>query len=96
MFYLNYHKFSIKSYVLDVYQNRLTEAILIHIQNICFYGDIMNIIHFFHFDSDPRFPPFYYMFGWKSGVTVVRRCFRDAMHTACMNSILQVRSHSYV
>ena len=22
-FYLNYHKFSIKSYVLDVYQNRL-------------------------------------------------------------------------
>ena len=28
-FYLNYHKFSIKSYVLDV-----GEAILIHIQNI--------------------------------------------------------------
>ena len=29
-FYLNYHKFSIKSYVLDVY----FEAILIHIQNM--------------------------------------------------------------
>ena len=33
-FYLNYHKFSIKSYVLDVYKNRLGEAILIHIHNI--------------------------------------------------------------
>ena len=29
-FYLDYHKFSIKSYVLDVYYNRLSEAILIH------------------------------------------------------------------
>ena len=34
VFYLNYHKFSIKSYVLDVYKNRLGEAILIHIHNI--------------------------------------------------------------
>ena len=33
-FYLNYHKFSIKSYVLDVYLNRLGEAILIHSHNI--------------------------------------------------------------
>ena len=33
-FYLDYHKFSIKSYVLDVYYNRLSEAILIHIHNI--------------------------------------------------------------
>ena len=33
-FYLNYHKFSIKSYVIDVYYNRLGEAILIHIHNI--------------------------------------------------------------
>ena len=33
-FYLNYHKFSIKSYVVDVYKNRLGEAILIHIHNI--------------------------------------------------------------
>ena len=29
-----YHKFSIKSYVLDAYKNRLGEAILIHIHNI--------------------------------------------------------------
>ena len=33
-FYLNHHKFSIKSFVLDVYSNRLGEAILIHINNI--------------------------------------------------------------
>ena len=33
-FYLDYHNFSIKSYVLDVYYNRLSEAILIHIHNI--------------------------------------------------------------
>ena len=33
-FDLNYHKFSIKSYVSDVYYNRLGEAILIHIHNI--------------------------------------------------------------
>ena len=33
-FYLDYHKFSIKSYVLDVYYNRLREAILIHIHSI--------------------------------------------------------------
>ena len=32
--YLDYHKFSIKSYVLDVYYNGLSEAILIHIHNI--------------------------------------------------------------
>ena len=32
--YFNYHQFSIKSYVLDVYQNCLGEAILIHIHNI--------------------------------------------------------------
>ena len=32
--------FSIKSYVVDVYKNRLTDAILIHIQNICFYGEL--------------------------------------------------------
>ena len=33
-FYLDYHKFSIKSYVFDVYYNRLSEAILIHIHTI--------------------------------------------------------------
>ena len=39
-----------------------------------------NIFFFFifhHFDSDPRFPPFLLYVRWKSGVTFVRRCFRD-------------------
>ena len=37
----------------------------------------MKIIHFYHFDSDPRFPPFLLYVRWKSGVTVALRCFRD-------------------
>ena len=32
---------------------------------------------FYHFDSDPRFPPFLQYVRWKSGVTFVRRCFCD-------------------
>ena len=32
---------------------------------------------FLSFDSDPRFPPFLLYVRWKSGVTFVRRCFRD-------------------
>ena len=36
----------------------------------------IEIIHFYHFDSDPRFPPFLLYVRWKSGVTFVRRCFR--------------------
>ena len=39
----NFQYFSIKSYVVDVYLNRITEATLIHIQNICFYGELMII-----------------------------------------------------
>ena len=39
----NFQYFSIKSYVVNVYYNRLTEAILIHIQNIWFYGELMII-----------------------------------------------------
>ena len=39
----NFQFFSIKLYVVDVYQNRLTEAILIHIQSIWFYGELMII-----------------------------------------------------
>ena len=35
--------FSIKSYVVDMYKNRLTEAIIIHIQIILFYGELMII-----------------------------------------------------
>ena len=41
------------------------------------YGEILKIIHFYHFDSDPRFTPFLLYVRWKSGVTFVRICFRD-------------------
>ena len=34
---------------------------------------------FYHFDSDPRFPPFLLYVKWESGFTFVRRCFRDAV-----------------
>ena len=33
--------------------------------------------HSSSFDSDPRFTPFLLYVRWKSGVTFVRRCFRD-------------------
>ena len=35
---------------------------------------------FLSFDSDPRFPPILLYVRWKSGVTFVRRCFRDVSH----------------
>ena len=35
--------FSIESYVVDVHQNRLGEAILIHVQNTRFHGEVMII-----------------------------------------------------
>ena len=38
----------------------------------------MKIFHFYHIDSDLRFPPFLLYARWKSGVTFVRRCFLDA------------------
>ena len=48
-----------------------------HIHNIRFYGEISKIFTLYHFDSDPRFSPFLLYSRWKSGVTFVRRCFRD-------------------
>ena len=42
-------------------------------------GEILKIINFYHFDSDPRFPPFLLYVRWKSGVTFVWRCFRDEL-----------------
>ena len=39
----------------------------------------MKIITFYHFDSDPRFPPFLLYVRWKSGVIFLRRCFRDGV-----------------
>ena len=41
----------------------------------------INFSPFYHFDSDPRFPPFLLYVRWKSGVTFVRRCFRDEVET---------------
>ena len=37
----------------------------------------MKINTFYHFDSNPRFPPFLLLVRFKFGVTFVRRCFRD-------------------
>ena len=52
-----------------------------HIHDMWFYGEIPKFFTFYHFDSDPRFPLFLlYVTGyvrWKSGVSFVRRCFRD-------------------
>ena len=41
------------------------------------YGEISKFFSFYHFDSDPRYTPFLLYVRWKSGVTFVRRCFRD-------------------
>ena len=41
------------------------------------YGEILKFFTFYHFDFDPRFPPFLLYVRWKSGVTFVGRCFRD-------------------
>ena len=47
------------------------------IHNILFYGEILKFFTFYHFDPDPRFPPFLLYVRWKSGVTFVQRCIRD-------------------
>ena len=46
------------SYVVDIYQNRRGEEILIPIHNIWFYGEILKIITFYHFNTNPNFPLF--------------------------------------
>ena len=61
---------------MGVYKNRLGEAILIHIHNIRFYGEISK---FFILIPTPDFPHFYYMLGGNLGsllygdVSVMRR-----------------------
>ena len=50
----------------------------------------MKFFTFYHFDSDPRFPPFLLYVRWKSGVTFVRRCFRDVcclVSFCCMQDV---------
>ena len=69
----------------------LDDAILKHIHNIQFYGDIMKIIHFYHFDSDPRFPPFLLYFRWKSW-----EMFLDVKKTGFLESANVVCSSDHV
>ena len=52
------NKFSIKSYVVDVYKNRRGEEILIPIRNISFYAEILKIITFYHFNTNLNFALF--------------------------------------
>ena len=52
------------------------------------FGEILNIFHFYHFDSDPTFPPFLLYARWKSGVTFIRRCFRDDINFVDIESLL--------
>ena len=47
-----------------------------HPQHIILWRNIENFT-FYHFYSDPKFHPFLLPVRWKSGVTFVRRCFRD-------------------
>ena len=48
---------------------------------------------FYHFDSDPRFPHFLRYVRWKSGVTFVRRCFRDRFEDGSLVLIVSVLAH---
>ena len=45
-------------------------------QHIILWRNVENY-PFLSFDPDPRFSPFSLYVRWKSGVTFVRRCFRD-------------------
>ena len=47
---------------------------------------------FYHFDSDPRFPPFLLYVRWKSGVTFVRRCFRDDVLKENLKEIIEKKA----
>ena len=50
---------------------------------------------FLSYDSDPRFPPFLLYVRWKSGVTFVRRCFRDEWSSARAHSSLYICIFDY-
>ena len=66
------------------------ETILIHIHNICFYGEISKIINLYHFHFNPRLPPFLLYVRWKSGVTFVWRCFCDV----CPHQVVEKNASS--
>ena len=55
-----------------------------HPKHIILWRNI-DFFTFYHFDSDPRFPPLLLYVRWKSGVTFGRRCFRDAPYFLRMN-----------
>ena len=77
VFYLNYHvlhKIICFGCVLESPRGGNSNA---HPKDMNLWRKL-KIIHFYHFDSDPRFPPFLLYVRWKSGVTFVRRRFRDA------------------
>ena len=59
------------------------EAILIHIQNIRFYGEKLKLSIFIIMIPTPDFPNFLLYVRWKSGVIFVRRCFRDVFDLSC-------------
>ena len=59
VFYLKYHKISIKSYVMDVFKNRLGEAILIHIHSIWFLWRNIEKYHFLSFSFRPQIFPIF-------------------------------------
>ena len=83
VFYLNYdklHKIICRGCVLESPSRGDSNT---HPQHILFYGEILKIITFYQFDSDPRFPPFLVYVRWKSGVTFVLRCFRDDSMRFC-------------
>ena len=70
----NYYQFSIKSYVLAIYYNRLGEAVIMDHHNM----NLWRNIHFFIVVINPRVPPFLLYVSWKTGETFVRRCFPNA------------------
>ena len=73
----------------------LGDAILIHINNICFYGEISKIINLYHFHFNPRLPLFLLYVRWKSGVTFVWRCFCEVCPKMLPRDRLERQVHSF-
>ena len=44
------------------------ETILKDTQKTCFYGELLKIIPFYHFNTNPKFPHFPYMYGANLGL----------------------------
>ena len=56
----------------------------------------MKSIHFYHFDSEPRFLLFLLYVSWKSGVTFVRKGFRDVMIVSFSFDIANEKCFSFL